>query len=197
MIRINLLGHEREKPKRRQAGTAPAAFESGQKIAVACTLILALAALGVAWWYWSIRKEANLLTDEIAAAQQETARLRSLIVQVNQFEERKAQLQQRVTLIEQLRRGQSGPVHLLDQISRSVPEMLWLTQLEERGSDVLIEGRCTSLTSLSDFVDNLSRSGWFKRPVEITESQVEASPAAGTDLIKFSVKAQFAPPTGG
>jgi type IV pilus assembly protein PilN len=195
MIRINLLGQEREKPKRR-ASAGPVAFESGQKIAVACTLILALAALGVAWWYWSIRKEATLLTDEIASAETETARLRSLIVQVNQFEERKSQLQQRVTLIEQLRRGQSGPVHLLDEISRAVPEMLWLTQMEQKGTDVVIEGRCTSLTSLSDFVDNLARSGWFKKPVEITDSQVEAIQGAGTDVIRFSVKAQFAPPGG-
>ena len=195
MIRINLLSQEREKPKRR-ASAAPVAFESGQRIAVACTLILALAALGVAWWYWSLRREATQLTDQIAAAEQETARLRSLIVQVNQFEERKARLQERVTLIEQLRRGQSGPVHLLDEVSRAVPEMLWLTQLEQKGADVMIEGRCTSLTSLSDFVDNLARSGWFRKPVEITDSQVETVQAAGTDVIKFSVKAQFAPPGG-
>ena len=196
MIRINLLSQEREKPKRRQAA-GPAAFQSGQKIAVACTLILALAALGVAWWYWSLRKDATTLTDEIAAADRETARLGSLIAQVNQFEERKAQLQQRVTLIEQLRRGQSGPVHMLDEISKALPEMLWLTQMEQKGQDVVLEGRCTSLTSLSDFVDNLARSGWFKKPVEITESQVEQGPGNGPDVIKFSVKAQFAPPAGG
>ena len=196
MIRINLLSPDRERPKRRQRAT-PAAFESGQKIAVAGTLILAVAALGVAWWYWSLRQDATRLADDITAAEQETSRLRSLIVQVNQFEERKAALQQRVTLIEQLRHGQSGPVHLLDQVSRAVPEMLWLMQMEQKGPELVIEGRCTSLTSLSDFVDNLAKSGWFKRPVEITESQVESSQGAGTDLIKFSVRAQFAPPAGG
>jgi type IV pilus assembly protein PilN len=196
MIRINLLSQDRQRPKRRQAST-PVAFESGQKIAVAGTLILAVAAIGVAWWYWSLRKDATRLTDETIAAEQETSRLRTLIVQVNQFEARGAELQQRVTLIEQLRHGQSGPVHMLDQVSRAIPEMLWLTQMEQRGADLVIEGRCTSLTSLSDFVDNLAKSGWFKRPVEITESQVESSPGAGADLIKFSVKAQFAPPAGG
>jgi len=74
--------------------------------------------------------------------------------------------------------------------------MLWLTQMGQKGADVVIEGRCTSLTSLSDFVDNLARSGWFKKPVEITDSQVETVQAAGTDVIRFSVKAQFAPPGG-
>jgi len=196
MIRINLLSQERDKPKRR-ASSASGGVQSGQKIAVACTLVFAVAALAVAWWYWSLRKEETLLTDEIAAAEQETARLQNLIVQVQQFEERKSQLQQRVSLIEQLRRGQSGPVHLLDEVSRALPEMLWLTQLEEKGNDVTIEGRCTSNMSLSDFVDNLSRSGWFKRPVEIVDSQLEQVQGASADVIKFTIKAQFSPPGGG
>lgn len=194
MIRINLISQTREKPRRR----APAAslVGSGQKITVACTLILALAALGIGWWYWSLRKEAARLTDDIAAAEVETRRLQALIVQVRQFETRKTQLQERVTLIETLRRGQSTPVHVLDAVSRSVPDMLWLTQLEQKGADLTIEGRCMAMTSISDFVDNLGRSGWFKKPVEIIDSQVEQGSAGNSELIKFTVKAQVASPAG-
>jgi type IV pilus assembly protein PilN len=194
MIRINLISQTREKPRRR----VPAAslVGSGQKITVACTLILALAALAIGWWYWSLRKEAAKLTDDIAAAESETRRLQTLIVQVRQFETRKTQLQERVTLIETLRRGQSSPVHVLDAISRSVPDMLWLTQLDQKGADLTIEGRCMNLTSISDFVDNLGRSGWFKKPVEIVDSQVEQGPAGNTELIKFTVKAQVVSPAG-
>jgi len=194
MIRINLISQAREKPRRR----VPAAslVGSGQKITVACTLILVLAALGVGWWYWSLRKEAAKLTDDIAAAETETKRLQALIVQVRQFETRKAQLEQRVTLIETLRRGQSSPVHVLDAISRSVPDMLWLTQLDQKGADLVIEGRCMNLTSISDFVDNLGRSGWFKKPVEILDSRVEAGSATSGELIRFTVKAQVVSPAG-
>jgi type IV pilus assembly protein PilN len=194
MIRINLISQTREKPRRR----APAASRvgSGQKITVACTLILALAALGTGWWYWSLRKEAGKLKDDIAAAETETRRLQTLIVQVRQFEARKAQLQERVTLIETLRRGQSSPVHVLDAISRSVPDMLWLTQLDQKGQDLTIEGRCLNLTSISDFVDNLGRSGWFKKPVEIVDSQVEQGSAATGELIKFTIRAQVVSPAG-
>jgi len=193
MIRINLISQTREKPRRR---ASTGLVGSGQKITVACTLILALAALGVGWWYWTLRREANQLTDDIAAAEQETARLQTLIVQVRQFEERKKQLEQRVTLIEVLRRGQSSPVHVLDAVSRSVPEMLWLTQLEQKGADLTIEGRCMTLTSISDFVDNLGRSGWFKKPVEIVDSQLEVAPGGTGDMIRFTVKAQVVAPAG-
>ena len=194
MIRINLLSQTREKPRRRASTSA--LVGSGQKITVACTLILALAALGTGWWYWSLRKEAGRLKDDISAAEAETRRLQTLIVQVRQFEDRKGQLQQRVTLIETLRRGQSSPVHVLDAISRSVPEMPWLTQLDQKGPDLTIEGRCLTLTSISDFVDNLGRSGWFKKPVEIVDSQVETGSAGAGELIKFTVRAQVVSPAG-
>jgi Tfp pilus assembly protein PilN len=111
-------------------------------------------------------------------------------------------LQQRVALIEELRKGQSGPVHLLDEVSRALPERLWLTQLQQVEGDLRIEGRATSLTALSDFVGNLESSGYFARPVEILDSQVEAQPAqvqaAGGpgDVVKFTVKAQFVMPGG-
>jgi type IV pilus assembly protein PilN len=193
MIRINLISQTREKPRRRVPATS--LVGSGQKITVACTLILALAALGVGWWYWSLRQEAAKLADDITAAEAETRRLQTLIVQVRQFETRKVQLQERVTLIETLRRGQSSPVHVLDAISRSVPDMLWLTQLDQKGPDITIEGRCMNLTSISDFVDNLGRSGWFKKPVEIVNSQIETGSGGTGELIKFTVKAQVVSPS--
>ena len=34
-------------------------------------------------------------------------------------------------LIEQLRKDQTGPVHMLDQISRALPPMLWLTEMKQ------------------------------------------------------------------
>jgi Tfp pilus assembly protein PilN len=74
--------------------------------------------------------------------------------------------------------------------------MVWLTEIEQKANEITIEGRCSVLTSLSDFVSNLERSGWFARPVEITDSQVERPSGADVDLIRFTVKAQFAQPGG-
>jgi type IV pilus assembly protein PilN len=188
MIRINLLSAEREKVKRRPA------FQLGQRLTVACSLILVATLLGIGWWYWSLNTQSARLDDEIAAAQRETQVLRNLIQQVNQFEQRRAMLQERVSLIEQLRRGQSGPVHLLDQISRSLPDMLWLTEIKQEGDVLTISGRCTAQTAFSDFITNLEASGYFKKPVDIVESVVEPAQAGQPELIRVSLKAQYAPP---
>jgi type IV pilus assembly protein PilN len=184
VIRINLLAVERGAAKR---GTL---IPAAQRVTIAASLILLATALGVGWWFWSLRQTSARLDDDIARAEMETQQLRSVLTQVQKFETRKAQLQQRVTLIEQLRRGQSGPVHLLDEVSKAIPERLWLTELTQKGDDVTLAGMTTSLTGVSDLVANLEGSTWFKRPVDIIDSEISSDPKNG-DLVKFSVKATF------
>jgi type IV pilus assembly protein PilN len=195
VIRINLLTTaERAASKRRGVGLQLA----GQKMTLGCTLILILTAATIGWRYWALSHESTQLDQEISAAQQETARLHSVILQVQQFEQRRAQLQQRVVLIEQLRKGQTGPVHMLDQVSRALPPMLWLTELKQNDKvpgEVLIDGRCTTLTGLSDFVSNLEATGYFKKSVEIVSTLAEPLAQPPGELIKFTIRAQFQSPT--
>jgi type IV pilus assembly protein PilN len=194
MIRINLLGVERDRAKRRPAAATTGPQATQQRITLACSLILLLTALGVGWWYWSLKLQSDRVEDDIVTSQKETARLRTLIQQVQTNDARRAQLQQRVGLIEELRKGREGPVRMLDEISRSLPEMVWLSEVKQQGADLTITGRCTSLTALSDFVDNLKLGGYFK-PIEILNSQVEPTQAAEvTGLTKFSIKATFVTP---
>jgi type IV pilus assembly protein PilN len=199
MIRINLLAVDRDRAKRRPAGGgAPAAAGpqgTQQKITLACSLIMVLTALGIGWWYWSLKLQSDRIEEDIVTSQKETARLRTLIQQVQANDSRRAQLQERVALIEELRKGRDLPVRMLDEISRSLPDMLWLTDIKQQANDVTISGRCTSLTALSDFVENLKAGGYFKPP-EILDSQVEASsqPVPGGALTRFSVKATIATP---
>jgi type IV pilus assembly protein PilN len=185
MIRINLLAAERtlSKPQRT---LIPAA----QRVTLGAGILIVATAAGIGWWYWSLQTESRRIDAEIARAETETQQLRSVLSQVQKFETRKAQLQQRVTLIEQLRKGQTAPVHLLDEISRSVPDRLWLTGMTQQGPSFTLDGQTTSLTALSDFVANLEASPWFKRPVEIVDSQVDHNPQTG-ELVRFTVKANM------
>ncbi len=195
MIRINLLGVERGKVRK-----VPA-FDVGQQLTLLCSLILVAAALGIGWWYWSMNEDASRVEAEIAAAQREQVRLQSLLAEVTQFEARRSQLQQRVRLIEQLRAGQSIPVQMLDHVSRSLPDMLWLTEMNETEDVLTLQGRSISLIALSDFVGNLGNSELVIKPIEIVSSQVESLPAAtpgpnqaAVDVIKFTVRANIKKP---
>lgn len=187
MIRINLLAVERERKKTRVV------ISAGQRATIGATLILLVTVLGVGWWFWSLRQQSIGLDEDIARAELQAQQLRSVLAQVQKFEARKAQLQQRVSLIEQLRSGQSAPVHVLDEISKSLPDRLWLTDMTQTGNEFSISGMTTSMTAVSDFIANLEATRWFKRPVEIVDSQVQSDAKIG-DLVKFSIKAQFQDP---
>jgi type IV pilus assembly protein PilN len=188
MIRINLLAVDRGPAKKARTPGVTAA----QRVTIGAALILIATVVAVGWWFWALRARSAKLDDDIAQAEKEANQLRSVLAQVQKFETRKAQLQQRVTLIEQLRRGQSTPVHLLDEVSRALPDRLWLITMLQRGNDFTIEGRTTTLTGLSDFVSNLEASPWFKKPVEIVDSAVDQGPNG--DLVRFSIRATMQNP---
>jgi type IV pilus assembly protein PilN len=189
MIRINLLNVERKAVKK-----AGGSFQAGQKITILCSFIVIVAALFVGWRFWTVQQDSARLDRNIVDAQQETARLKTILQQAQEFDQRKTQLQERVVLIEELRKSQTGPVHMLDQISRALPPMVWLTNLKQTDQSVTIDGRCTALTSLSDFIVSLEASGYFKRSIEIVSSQTDTMPTPPGELIKFTIRAQFQQP---
>jgi type IV pilus assembly protein PilN len=186
MIRINLVAGER-----RAAKAEGRTFQIGQKVTVLGSLLLLVTALGLGWRYWANMQAEEQVAQDIAAAKREESRLTEVLKQVANLEAQRAQWQQRVALIDELRRGQAAPVHIIDQISRSLPDLTWLTSVKQDGYDVTIEGRCTSLTALSDFVGNLESTKYFKRPVEIVTSEVMTGQKEGPELIEFIVKGTF------
>ena len=96
MIRINLVGTERQKK------TRAVAFGAGQRITLICTLVLVLGFAGIGWWYWTLSQASNQVDADIAQAQQEVARLQSVLTEVQKAEQQRQQVQQRVALIEEL-----------------------------------------------------------------------------------------------
>jgi type IV pilus assembly protein PilN len=188
MIRINLLGGERQKAR------SAARFDAGQQLTALCGTVVLAAVAGIGFWYWSLSSESSTLDGQVATLSREAARLDKVLLEVKAFEDRKSTLQQRVALIERLRQGQTVPVQLLDHVSRSLPEMLWLTDLKQEGSFLTIEGRTTTLIGLSDFVGNLGSNPVLQKPIEIMDSGAEVATAnkgetTGPELIHFKVRA--------
>ena len=187
MIRINLLAADRRSAKGVSKG-----FEAGQKMTILGSLILVLTLAGLGWRYSALNLQAAQIETDIQAAQREEARLQEILRQVQEFEARRGVLEQRVKLIDELRKGQNAPVHMIDQVSRALPDMTWLTSMQQNGYTLTMQGRCLTLTSLSDFIGNLESSRYFMRPVEIVESAVVAGDGKTTpDLISFTIRGTF------
>jgi type IV pilus assembly protein PilN len=186
MIRINLLVAERPTAKKKVAAAAPGAFQAYVFLFLfAGGALFASAAL---WWL----KSAQLadLDTKIAQNKKRQAELQAIKVQVDQFLAKKRILDAKVKLIEQLKAQQSGPVHMLDEISKALPDFVWLTGLDQTGNVVKLAGESNGLTSVADLISNLQRSGWFPK-VDLLSSN-EAN-----NVVSFQLQAEFraqAPP---
>jgi type IV pilus assembly protein PilN len=186
MIRINLLASERKAVKAASSG-----LQAAQKMTVIGSLLLIVTVALLGWRYWALGQEQARVTREIEAARREEARLTEILKQVQEFETRRKMLETRVTLIDDLRKGQTAPVHMVDQISKALPDLTWLVTVSQSGYTLTIQGRCLTLTSLSDFIGNLEASRYFVRPVEIIETGVVANATKGPELIQFTIRGTF------
>ncbi|MBM3807251.1 MAG: hypothetical protein FJW22_03555 [Acidimicrobiia bacterium] len=188
MIRINLLA-----TKRRAAKAVSPGLQAAQKMTVIGSLLLILTVALLGWRYWALGQEHARVARDIDAARREEARLQEILRQVQEFENRRKTLEARVALIDELRKGQTAPVHMIDQISKALPDMTWLASVQQSGYTLTIQGRCLTLTSLSDFIGNLEASRYFIRPVEIIESSVTEGNEGGRtfERIQFTIRGTF------
>jgi type IV pilus assembly protein PilN len=185
MIKVNLLATN--------PGTAPARewLPRDQRSALAGLGMLMLTGLGVGGWWYYLHHQAAALDTRIAAAQTELVRLKQASKVVDLLTARKTELAERLSLIERLRAAKREPVSLLETVSRSLPEGLWLLDLKQTGATVQIDGRATSITAVTDFTERLQDSGYFKKPVEILATSTEVIDE--TNVVRFSVKADAVP----
>jgi type IV pilus assembly protein PilN len=194
MIRINLLQVERHSTTTKSRGAGlNLGSAAAAKVPLLCSLIFVAAIGYVGYSAWSLFQRGQRLEVDLQQAREEEAKLQPVLRQFEAFEARKKQLQDRVNLIEELRRGQGVAVHLLDEISKSVPDRLWLTDLKQQNEFVVMDGQTSTLTAISDFIGNLESTGYFKRPIEIISTQEDKGPT-GLDLIRFQMKAEFVMP---
>jgi Tfp pilus assembly protein PilN len=180
MIRINLLATIPAAPRRSW-------LPANQKSAAAGLVILLATASGVGGWWWQTKRAERAVDTQIALAQIELERLKSVATLVDRAVARKLELTERLGLIDRLHRTERDPVELLRTISQSVPDGLWLLELKQTGPAVQIEGRATSLTALTDFVDRLQVSGRFAHPVDIVTTNMEV--VQDVSVVRFALKA--------
>ncbi len=183
MIRVNLLAGNRVP---RQQGAGPGAR---WPIALGCGAILVVTAATIGWRSWSLQAQSARLAQELAQAHGTLRRLAPVADDLAALEARRASLDQREALIEELRRARAGPVRMLDAIGRSVPDGLWLSALSQSTEGVVIEGHAVSLHALSDLVANLEGSSQVTSRVEIIDSQAADTPAG--EAVRFALRARF------
>jgi Tfp pilus assembly protein PilN len=147
MIKINLVA---ETPAAASIQAERPQFSLGAKqgdIILLIVLALALVVVGTQWFLLT-SKRSDLREIE-NQRRRERDELLVYIKKVEELEARREALRHKINVINELKRNQQGPVRILDEVSRALPELVWLGKLTLKGNGVELAPRRSSTSRFS------------------------------------------------
>jgi len=138
-------------------------------------------------WWWARVSELNRVTQAKVTAQAELKRLEEVRKKAEAFKTQKELLERKINLITELKKKQAVPVHILDQVSRNLPEFMWLDSLTASSNAINIVGKATTYNAVSNLYDNLRASGQFSDVVLGKTTEI-------AEGVSFSLTCRYAPP---
>lgn len=163
MIRINLLSEGRRPVVARKAKPKFALGDQdpGNMILIGGLILAVLVTVG--WWY-RMNSELRAIEARVRQAQAEYDKLAPIIAEVDNFKAMKLDLQTKVDVIMELKRLRTGPVSIMDNVSRALPDLLWLDQMNIIGSTVDLRGKAFNTNAVATFIENLDKVPEFQEP---------------------------------
>ncbi|MEL7370358.1 MAG: PilN domain-containing protein [Myxococcota bacterium] len=174
MIRINLLP-VRQTQKRQ---TIQQQLLAGAAMVVVTIIVCIVWAASVSSTY-----EAKLRLQK--TKQDELAQLQKIIGEVNEFNATKKELQEKLKIIDDLRKSKSGPVRAMDDLASEIPNRVWVTDFQENSGAVTITGEAIDHEDVSAFMKALQKSKYFNG-VQLGFSKASQE-RRGVTLYKFQI----------
>ena len=162
MIRINLLTEAKAAAARKKTPMLPTGARLNNLLFLAG---LALGILYIVVVGLTLTNKRRSLDEEIGKARIEAERLKSIIEEVKGYETKKASLEEKINLINQLKTNQKGPVRLMDEVSRALPDLVWLSGLDVSANLITLRGKTLSPNAVATYLENLKKSPFFAEPV--------------------------------
>ena|SRR5688572_8828471 len=135
-----------------------------------------------------------LMLDSMVSAQErrngrlkeEIAVLDKQIEKINSLEADKARFIARMDVIEKLQRSRPEIVHVFDEITKQLPDGVYLTGVTQTGARLKFEGIAQSSTRVSAFMRNIDGSTYLRNPeLEVVETKDNAT-APGSRFVLFA-----------
>ncbi len=163
MIKINLLAEGKRPVAVRKTRAVPSGPAELANLALVGVLVLGVLVAG-GWWFWMSRQIAQK-EREIQAAEREVKELEAVIKEVEAYKAKKADLERKISIINTLKENQKGPVRIMDEVSRALPELLWLSRMDVTANSVVLHGSAFNMSAVANFIDNLDKVDFFSEPI--------------------------------
>jgi Tfp pilus assembly protein PilN len=196
MVRINLLSEQDRKGKAPERGRPslprmPSAPSVPLPLLGGVVVLLLLAA--AVYVYVDQNRRMASLEERIDVARQDSTRYWRVITEIRAKETSTSAIASRIQAIQAVDQGRYRWPHILEELSRSLPENTWLTSVttsadEAGGNRLEITGVTFSNLTLTQFMTNLEGSPYLEGVSLIgsNRSQVE-----GTDVTSFALIAAY------
>lgn len=132
------------------------------------------------------------LTDTKAGHQQTIELLDKQLGEIKDINDRKELALTRLEIINRLSREQSITIHVLDELTKAIPEQVWLTRMETQKNLLLLKGLATSSAVVADFMRQLGGSAYFSH-VELSKI-VQKEIQKGEKIQEFAMELKFSMP---
>jgi type IV pilus assembly protein PilN len=119
-------------------------------------LVLVVGALvGCYMWYNTMAGKIDERKKAIKHAKQQIEQYKKAIGEVERYKGLEEMLNRKLKIIENLIKGKSGPVRVLDRLSKLMPKQVWLLSWKEKGGKVEIVEAALSNKNVAQFLSQL------------------------------------------
>ena len=187
MILINLLPHREAARKRRRS-----VFNASL---VASVLMGTLIGAGVYFWFQS---SISAQQERNQYLQGEVRKLEDQIKAIASIESEIIALKARQKAVEDLQADRNLPVYLLNELSKQLPDGVYLTNVKQEGQVVVIQGTAQSNERVSELLRNLAgNTPWLSKPelVEIVTGTLALSPRDQRRVANFNIRVNLVRPS--
>ena len=182
MIRINLL------PIRKKVQQ-----EAGRQILALFAVVLLGAAGGNIYWYLDQDSVVEGLNAGISATNARISELDKTIGEVKNINTRKAEVEKKLAVLDELRRGRSGPVRMLDALSSSIPKKAWISNFNEERGGVKLTGSAVSHDDVAELMRNLQAMVWTPKGIGRLVEQRREAKTSRVELLTAEVSIEEFP----
>ncbi len=175
MIRINLLPHREEKRKARR-----------QQFYALFGLVSVLA--GLIWFlgFSIIQRQITAQAEKNEFIKTESAALDKQIEEIKKLKTQIDALLARKRVIEELQANRTETVHLFNQLSRQVPDGIYLKSMKQTGNKIALAGYAQSSARIATFMNNLDDSPFFENSQQ--KIDIKSETVGGKRLNAFNIE---------